>query len=726
MGSASSQLQASQSAPSKDNERAEASHPPKAVRQSLEPVLFSADQRPGQLMTPDSMSRLDKDADLDSKAARKAARAELRARKAARHSMTKSQIMPEVNKLSHRKGSEKEAAAPTTPRVRSESESDDDAPATQLRSEARSVPRAAARTSRDKNAHSQNMSRELQRNDQETPTQNTVIKSSAATPSKSAKKRHLMQAHDPEEESVKPAKRRKRSNTTASSSKTPKASRSSGGSQMSTWLGVERSDEVEPKRDRQRKRVSSGVSVIKAQEPVKHGPMDADEKQIIQDEVEADIEARSLTQHDFNDQVQTGASPIADLYTTLQRKLPHRMRDAIRKYCHRAYHNLTRGNFDAEADREIAEAYTQRPRQWAWIAAQVGRFPDDVRDRWRDYIQHGESRSTQEWTKQETDALYTAVRTALERMQAAGEAAENLTVRELPCDLIGWNAVSEQHGTRSRGQCREKWRMIVGKKKHDSRLRDTRRHEERAKQQANVIKESTEDELLARFAQIENIETQIREAQPHGWRVFPMSDKQRMIEEMHTIASESEYESRSVFWNAVADRYDGSNSNSSWGNTERQNVARVLKRAKLLSRVMDAGQLKTLLRLFENRPHGGVEQEEVEDETNADMTKDNDTGKDQNINGGDEIEDDAALQAKTSATAKTSKRTVAKGRAHRSALATPPTTSGTGEDTPPTEYTPTAPKAVEGVSETGSEYDDHDDEDDENEEDDDDESTTLG
>ncbi|KAF2730752.1 hypothetical protein EJ04DRAFT_515035 [Polyplosphaeria fusca] len=132
-----------------------------------------------------------------------------------------------------------------------------------------------------------------------------------------------------------------------------------------------------------------------------------------------------------------------DMYDSL----PDRTTTNIQRYVRRRYHMLKKsgGRWEPDEDNTLKDLNTKFPNQWKKIAQIMGdRSADDVRERWKNYLQNGDSRNTSHWTDDEENLLRQTVSHIL-----AGSSE------------LHWEAVSQQMGgIRSRLQCSVKWKQL--------------------------------------------------------------------------------------------------------------------------------------------------------------------------------------------------------------------------------------------------------------------------
>lgn len=134
----------------------------------------------------------------------------------------------------------------------------------------------------------------------------------------------------------------------------------------------------------------------------------------------------------------------------LQEVLPERSRASLYKHVRRSYHIFkVRGKWTKQEDEQLAKLGQQFSGRWQLVGKEMGRMPEDCRDRWRNYIKCGDNRKTDKWTIDEEERLKEVI---------AGMAK---TENSKSTPKINFTRVSElMGGTRSRIQCRYKWKKL--------------------------------------------------------------------------------------------------------------------------------------------------------------------------------------------------------------------------------------------------------------------------
>ncbi|CDK27590.1 unnamed protein product [Kuraishia capsulata CBS 1993] len=136
-------------------------------------------------------------------------------------------------------------------------------------------------------------------------------------------------------------------------------------------------------------------------------------------------------------------------WEALQKVLPLRSRASLYKHVRRAYNVFDlRGRWGPEDDAALGRLASEKEGQWKQIGLELGRMPEDCRDRWRNYVKCGKQRNSDKWTDEEEERLKSVIH------QLLTEGSQD--------SVINWTMVSEKMGgTRSRIQCRYKWNKLL-------------------------------------------------------------------------------------------------------------------------------------------------------------------------------------------------------------------------------------------------------------------------
>lgn len=155
--------------------------------------------------------------------------------------------------------------------------------------------------------------------------------------------------------------------------------------------------------------------------------------------------------------------------------LPQRKdRRSVRLTCRRRYHNYqSRGQWSAEDDEVLRQAYERAPNKWSTIGQEIGRMPEDCKDRYQNYVGCGDKRQTGDWTEREEFLLADAVESCkqeLRQMKLDEATAEKKPFEEVDdwAALISFKTVSAKMDyARSGLQCRQHWKRMAAR---DARL----------------------------------------------------------------------------------------------------------------------------------------------------------------------------------------------------------------------------------------------------------------
>lgn len=167
-----------------------------------------------------------------------------------------------------------------------------------------------------------------------------------------------------------------------------------------------------------------------------------------------------LEQREINDIIQKDAKKNEDarnLWKFLREKLPNLPKQNVINACRRKFHNFeVRGSWTASQDEELAAVHEQYPGKWKMIGEIMNRFPEDCRDRWRNYLICGSQKKTIYWEFEEEKKLRSIVSEYLDNYRRNHGLTD---VNEL--EVIDWPTISKMMGyTRSRLQCSTKWKVI--------------------------------------------------------------------------------------------------------------------------------------------------------------------------------------------------------------------------------------------------------------------------
>lgn len=173
-----------------------------------------------------------------------------------------------------------------------------------------------------------------------------------------------------------------------------------------------------------------------------------------------------LTQVEINDMIQErfGAgrhsfNEVLDtLWNTIFSVCPGKARQKTIDYCRKNFHNFKArgGNWTVEEDEDLAMLVEQHGKQWTKLSKELNRHPDDIRDRYRNYVICGPNLDRSGWTDDEERLLLRFVEEARETLRGP--------LRTRPIEsTIDWQKISDAFGrSRSRLQCFTKWKRLQG------------------------------------------------------------------------------------------------------------------------------------------------------------------------------------------------------------------------------------------------------------------------
>ncbi|KAK5661788.1 hypothetical protein OQA88_9890 [Cercophora sp. LCS_1] len=222
------------------------------------------------------------------------------------------------------------------------------------------------------------------------------------------------------------------------------------------------------------------------------GALTAAEERAVRGAVEAYRDFHDLTDKQIAQLVQTRGVKKSDealneLWTSVSERCPTRPRTKLIKWCRHQFHDfVSRGTWTEEQDDELDEMIKAHGKKWTLIGGLINRHPDDIRDRYRNYLICRNTASFDYWSKEEEERLYDAVQEATNKLRNA-QGQSQKTGEELE-GLINWQLISDAMGrTRTRLQCMSKWKQLgenniipnkvsaVLPSSSSTRLRDTRK-----------------------------------------------------------------------------------------------------------------------------------------------------------------------------------------------------------------------------------------------------------
>lgn len=240
------------------------------------------------------------------------------------------------------------------------------------------------------------------------------------------------------------------------------------------------------------------------------GRFSQDELNRIAKAVEGFRSESGLTQHQVNDMIHApGGTTAGDEHAALWIRIfslcPDRHRQKIINITRKKFHNfVARGTWTIEQDTELRDLIEVHGTKWSEIAAIVNRHPEDLRDRYRNYIVCGDAQRKDSWDESEEQNLAQYI---MEAMTAIDELRSLQPSRELLKktyeELIDWQNISERmERTRSRLQCITKWKAMNIKTHGKDKLASTEPNAqisfrlEKARRQIDAMPEEERYRLL--------------------------------------------------------------------------------------------------------------------------------------------------------------------------------------------------------------------------------------
>lgn len=190
-------------------------------------------------------------------------------------------------------------------------------------------------------------------------------------------------------------------------------------------------------------------------------------------------EEEGISKERFNKLIHTnirGSIEVKLLYNAMYDEIPYRTRQSVLRFCRRHFHNYAvRGSWTGADDESLRDAVAKKGTSWKAVGMILDRFPEDCRDRYRNYILNGEKRNKDRWTENEVRNLVKAVDDCMRLLREERARAKEVEYegREIPesepesdqevqdLKFINWQVVSDRMGgTRSRLQCAQKFNHL--------------------------------------------------------------------------------------------------------------------------------------------------------------------------------------------------------------------------------------------------------------------------
>jgi len=148
-----------------------------------------------------------------------------------------------------------------------------------------------------------------------------------------------------------------------------------------------------------------------------------------------------------------------ELVGEILKNLPERDRTSVNRRLVTLYSERNIGSnnvWTTNDDKELKILLAQYGQKWTIIGKAMGRPPGIIRLRYKDYASLGENRSLGKWEEAEEQELLKIVHSILR--ESTWEAEEGFDV-DVMSKYLNWGVVSGMMGTRSRLQCRDKWKI---------------------------------------------------------------------------------------------------------------------------------------------------------------------------------------------------------------------------------------------------------------------------
>ncbi|GKT48742.1 DNA-binding protein REB1 [Colletotrichum spaethianum] len=186
-----------------------------------------------------------------------------------------------------------------------------------------------------------------------------------------------------------------------------------------------------------------------------------DEHNLSQKEVNDLIQMRNrkkVGRSDGSKDAQFDGQQFLDMWAVICAAVPTRRRQKVIDVARQEFHNFKArgGGWTPKEDAKLEELHTKHKGSWVKIADEMSRHPNDVRDRYRNYVICGGIETRMKWTEEEERELVEHVVASLRRIdKLPGNSHKK------PLSLINWQTISELMGhRRSRLQCAKKFKTL--------------------------------------------------------------------------------------------------------------------------------------------------------------------------------------------------------------------------------------------------------------------------
>ncbi|KAJ5174783.1 uncharacterized protein N7482_000660 [Penicillium canariense] len=162
--------------------------------------------------------------------------------------------------------------------------------------------------------------------------------------------------------------------------------------------------------------------------------------------------------------VPTSLCTKTDFWNDIYALIPDRDRRSVYRFMRRHFQDTTQKAHDwtPDQDEELIALYARHGPKYAHIARILGRSDDDVTQRWKNRLQHRNTKNSGAWSETELRAFVKALESIWNTIKNSDESHRaGKDIWEMDLKLIGWGIVSnEMKNARTRQQCADKWRKI--------------------------------------------------------------------------------------------------------------------------------------------------------------------------------------------------------------------------------------------------------------------------
>lgn len=191
-------------------------------------------------------------------------------------------------------------------------------------------------------------------------------------------------------------------------------------------------------------------------QPYIKGPFSKEEENTLRASVEEYCQEHDLSRIDFCNILHSNVPQKEknNLYANFIYLFNNRKSKNVKDHLRRAYLPYERNAFTEEDDEKIFAMRNEFGADWVAIAGELGRYANDVRDRYRNHLATSAS-STGAWSPEENAKFDQILETFSSK------------------DEMNWEAIAAQMGTRTRAQCRDRFLRLQGEKSKSQKPRAT-------------------------------------------------------------------------------------------------------------------------------------------------------------------------------------------------------------------------------------------------------------